>query len=106
MWIPSSVKHVLMHLEDTSGFISLNVPKRGLEFHHTVFLFVFLTQNNRGLELSQRSISMPRYYTQLILMTFKTSCIDCKPRESLGHSNTDVSLISKMCFVVLELYKK
>ena len=29
--------------------------------------------------------------------------IDFKPRESLGHSNTDVSLISKMCFAVLEL---
>ena len=46
---------------------------------------------------------MSGYHTQLILMTFQTSCIDCKPRESLGHSNTDVSLISNMCFAVLEL---
>ena len=42
-------------------------------------------------------------HTQLINMTFQTSCIDRKPRESLGGSNTDVSLVSKMCFAVLEL---
>ena len=46
---------------------------------------------------------MSGYHTQFILMAFQTSCIDCKPRESLGHSNTDVSRISKMCFEVLEL---
>ena len=44
---------------------------------------------------------MSGYHTKLINMTFQTSCIDCKPRESLRDSNTDVSLISKMCFAVL-----
>ena len=56
-----------------------------------------------GVELSQRSFSMSGYHTQLILMPFRISCIGFKSRESLGHSNTDVSLISKMCFAVLEL---
>ena len=46
---------------------------------------------------------MSGYHTQLINMTFETSCIDRKPRESRGGSNTDVSLVSKMCFAVLEL---
>ena len=44
-------------------------------------------------------------HTQLIY-TFQTSCIGFKSRKSLGHSNTDVSLISKMCFAVLELIQR
>ena len=65
---------------------------------HVCFL---ATETHWGLELSQRSFSMVGYHTQLIYMTFKTYCIGFKSRESLGHSNTDVPLISKMCFAVL-----
>ena len=97
--------------------MSLSTLKSPLAFYHAktwdgipsysfMICFPDTELHGPGAKTFAESFSMSGCHTQLILMTFQTSCIRFKSRKSLGHSNTGVSLITKMLFAVLELIQR
>ena len=98
---------ILSGIEILTSIKGQNVGWSFIIQFHDLFSCQRITLGGRGaLELSQRSFPMLGYHPQLVYMAFQTCCIGFKSKESLGHSNTDVPLISQMCFVVLELIQR